>query len=365
MSYFMKTGILLPISALLCLVGSTGQMQAQNRDGAAVFQTVCSNCHKEGSPMNAPLPDVLRKHAGPGDSHGAGIGKNAGHRRGVERRRAGGRGQISGCRGRGIHPAVRALFRQCLRSRRMRPSWNGWGIDPTNSRFQNAKAAGLTAADVPKLKLKWAFGYPGVTTSFGTPTVFGGRVFVGAADGSVFSLNAQSGCIYWIYKATEGVRTGPVISSDGKIAYISDLHAWVHAVNAETGAVIWKDHMDEEARRIHSGNAETGWGPPLRPGFRRRGVDRRGGSQVPLLQNAREHGGPRRKDRQMALEKLHDLRTRENDRQDQHRSRDLGTVRSKSLDFSHHRFKAPRHLCRHRNQLFAAGHKDQRLGDRF
>ena len=67
--------------------------------------------------------------------------------------------------------------------------------------YQNAKAAGLTAADVPKLKLKWAFGYPGVTTSFGTPTVFGGRIFVGAADGSVFSLNAQSGCIHWIYQS--------------------------------------------------------------------------------------------------------------------------------------------------------------------
>ncbi len=45
------------------------------------------------------------------------------------------------------------------------PSWNGWGVDLTNSRYQDAKAAGLTAADVPKLKLKWAFGYPGVTTS--------------------------------------------------------------------------------------------------------------------------------------------------------------------------------------------------------
>ena len=116
------------------------------------------------------------------------------------------------------------------------PSWNGWGIDLTNSRFQNPKAAGLTAAEVPKL-IKWAFGYPGVTTAFGTPTVFGGRIFVGAQDGTVFSLDAKSGCIYWMYKATEGVRTGPVISSDGKIAYIADLHAWVHAVDAETGTV--------------------------------------------------------------------------------------------------------------------------------
>ena len=37
MSCFMKTGIVLPIAALLCLLGSTGQVQAQNRDGAAVL----------------------------------------------------------------------------------------------------------------------------------------------------------------------------------------------------------------------------------------------------------------------------------------------------------------------------------------
>src|SRR4029450_11603557 len=32
------------------------------------------------------------------------------------------------------------------------PRWSGWGVDAGNSRFQPAAAAGLTAADVPKLK---------------------------------------------------------------------------------------------------------------------------------------------------------------------------------------------------------------------
>ena len=61
MSDLTKSGIVLRISALLCLVGSTSQIQAQNRDGAAVFQTVCSTCHREGSTVQAPLPDVLRR----------------------------------------------------------------------------------------------------------------------------------------------------------------------------------------------------------------------------------------------------------------------------------------------------------------
>ena len=124
-------------------------------------------------------------------------------------------------------------------------SWNAWGIDASNSRFQSAKAAGLSSQDVPKLKLKWAFGFPGVTTAFGTPTVFGGRLFVGSADGTVYSLNAQSGCIYWTYKANDGVRTAIIISPDGQTAYIGDLHSWMHAVNARTGAPLWKTHVED------------------------------------------------------------------------------------------------------------------------
>src|SRR6202034_1078561 len=38
------------------------------------------------------------------------------------------------------------------------PGWNGWGASPDNTRFQTAKAAGITADQVPHLKLKWAFG---------------------------------------------------------------------------------------------------------------------------------------------------------------------------------------------------------------
>jgi cytochrome c553 len=40
------------------------------------------------------------------------------------------------------------------------PMWNGWGVDAMNTRFQPASAAGLSASQVPQLKLKWAFGFP-------------------------------------------------------------------------------------------------------------------------------------------------------------------------------------------------------------
>jgi hypothetical protein len=43
------------------------------------------------------------------------------------------------------------------------PSWMSWGADASNSRF--APMGGLTATDLPRLKLKWAFGYEGATTA--------------------------------------------------------------------------------------------------------------------------------------------------------------------------------------------------------
>src|SRR5437762_13299165 len=48
------------------------------------------------------------------------------------------------------------------------PAWSGWG-GATNARFQTERAAGLKAADVPRLKLKWAFGLPGGSSLYSQP----------------------------------------------------------------------------------------------------------------------------------------------------------------------------------------------------
>ncbi|HEY0341332.1 MAG TPA: PQQ-binding-like beta-propeller repeat protein, partial [Steroidobacteraceae bacterium] len=84
--------------------------------------------------------------------------------------------------------------------------WNGWGNGLSNQRFQSAAAAGLTPASVPRLKLKWAFGYPGGTSAYGQPTVVAGRVFVGTDTGYVYALDASSGCIYWSFRTDASVR---------------------------------------------------------------------------------------------------------------------------------------------------------------
>jgi polyvinyl alcohol dehydrogenase (cytochrome) len=129
--------------------------------------------------------------------------------------------------------------------------WNGWGNDVANTRFQNAKAAGLTAADVPRLTLKWAFGFEGTTSASGQPTVAGGRVFVGNTNSTFYSLDLKTGCTYWTFKADGGVRNAPSIarvSVAGALRHVvmfGDVRANVYGLDAETGQQLWKIKVDD------------------------------------------------------------------------------------------------------------------------
>jgi len=124
--------------------------------------------------------------------------------------------------------------------------WNGWGGGLDNSRFQPASAAGMTAEQIPSLKLKWAFGYPDSYSAFAQPIVAGGRVFVGSALGMVYSLDSASGCTYWSFDAGAGVRTAITIGP-GNVAYFGDLRANAYALDAVTGRLLWKTTVDDHA----------------------------------------------------------------------------------------------------------------------
>ena len=133
------------------------------------------------------------------------------------------------------------------------PAWNGWGNDVSNARFQPAKAAGLSADRAPRLKLKWAFGFPGATAVYGQPAIVAGRVFVGVDTGFVYSLDAATGCVYWSFLAQAAVRSaisaGPVPRPDqgsAKFAiYFGDVKANVYALDAATGELLWTTSVED------------------------------------------------------------------------------------------------------------------------
>ena len=123
------------------------------------------------------------------------------------------------------------------------PQWNGWSPSVTNSRFQEAAGAKLNAADVGKLKLKWAFNLGGVTVARSQPVIVDGRVFIASVAGPVFALDADSGCTRWGFQVgPAGVRSGVTVGeANGKAAvFFGDGGANVYALNAQTGELLWK-----------------------------------------------------------------------------------------------------------------------------
>src|SRR5579859_2709884 len=147
------------------------------QDTADLFQIKCATCHSPGSAAGAPLPATLRQMTAAhilealesGKMRAIGASLTAAQREALAK-----------SLGLAEASATGSEAGHCSSSQAVETGpgqWNGWGVDAANTRYQDAKNAGLDRASVRKLKLKWAFGFPGATTAFGQPTVNGGRLF--------------------------------------------------------------------------------------------------------------------------------------------------------------------------------------------
>ncbi len=126
--------------------------------------------------------------------------------------------------------------------------WMGWSPKPDNARYQ--ARPGLAAADAPRLKVKWAFHYPG--SKNGQATVVGERLFVTSMSGAVYSLNAKSGCVYWRHDAEAATRSSvslaamPIGSKAKTALYFTDWTKSAVALDADTGEQLWKTQIETE-----------------------------------------------------------------------------------------------------------------------
>jgi polyvinyl alcohol dehydrogenase (cytochrome) len=125
--------------------------------------------------------------------------------------------------------------------------WNGWGNSLEGKRFQ--AEPGITASDIGKLRIKWAFAYPGGRSN-SQPVVIGDRLFVASRPGLVFSLDAHSGCTYWAMQVDSGARAtvtvGPIAKQANKYAvYIGTSDRNVKALDIDTGATLWSTNVEQ------------------------------------------------------------------------------------------------------------------------
>ena len=234
------------------------QEQVANKEGEALFKQRCAGCHEGGvpkAPNRAALkqmsPENVRFALLSGSMKMQGMGLSAAQISDIAQYLTGklpGKEQIRS-------EAFCAAGSSALADPLAKPHWVGWGAGVEQHRFQPAEMAQLSADQVPKLKLKWAFGFPGVTRAYGQPAVAGGRLFVGSADRHVYSLSAATGSIYWVFDADFPVRTAISIGANagGWAVYFGDQHANAYAVDAATGKLLWKARVDEHPAAVITG----------------------------------------------------------------------------------------------------------------
>jgi len=228
-------------------------------DGSAVFDKACAQCHANPGPdSRAPnrqalaqlAPETILTALTSGNMFRQGSALTDAERRAVA-------GFIAGHPVGTVSPNLSTVG-QCtakpkaLTATDLRSGWNGWGAGVANTRYSTAAAGGLTAPMIPRLKLKWAFGFPGVSSARSQPAVLGDRLFVGSESGDIFALDAKTGCTFWSYHAQAGIRTalsvGPYKPANGPAGfaiYFADGSASAYAVDTATGKEIWSRKLDE------------------------------------------------------------------------------------------------------------------------
>ncbi|MCP5144631.1 MAG: PQQ-binding-like beta-propeller repeat protein [Gammaproteobacteria bacterium] len=242
----------LPVVTLIALLSTAAVRSADSVDGAKVFADTCASCHVQLQDEKIPRLDALRQMNAnavlrtltegamrlQGDlltaQQRVAVAEFVSADKVVEQPLAFERGMCESL------PAVRSF--------RAVEVWSGWGRDPANTRF--ATDGGISRDNLSRLKLKWAFGIPGVVSARSQPAVYGDRLFVGSVEGMIFALNANTGCSYWSFKTEGGVRSAlsvaEIQTSAGVVTavFASDLRAYAYAINAETGALLWKVKVD-------------------------------------------------------------------------------------------------------------------------
>ncbi len=227
----------LALTVLLCAMSHTAQAQ----EGAALYTAHCAACHENATgrtPSRAylvprlPSEIIFALTRGPMRQQAASLSAD----------QIGALATYLTGRPRDSLPDPNAnLCRTAGGAVAASGQWPDWGGDAANTRFQ--PAPGFQAADLPRMKVKWAFALPGLT---GGPVVAGNTLFVVSRLGQVTALDSATGCTRWSYETDAPVRSAVAVGVAGKTdaAFFGDQTAQVRAVDAATGKLLWQVRAD-------------------------------------------------------------------------------------------------------------------------
>lgn len=232
--------------------------------GEALFKANCAGCHEGGSPK-APPPYILRGMSPTNIlailEHGV-MKDMAAALTSAERRQIAEYLTQTDLANYKAPPPPKVCGPEHARfDLTQPPPAVGWGYD--NRRFVPASVGGMTASDLPRLKLKWAFAFPDATQARSQPVVAMGAIFVGSHSGQVFALDLETGCVRWTYSAATEVRNTIVVERwpEGTLpahsprAFFGDILGNVYAIDAQTGKELWRVRADDHRAATITGGA--------------------------------------------------------------------------------------------------------------
>ena len=236
---------------------------AADRPPAEIYATVCAKCHEGGVPraphsvefqMLGSAAILKALQSGVMQTQGAAL--SDGERRSVAEFLGGATLQSTDA-----HPIKRCDTSHARFDFGNPPPLSGWGMTLDNSRAATAAAAGIDATAVPRLKLKWAFAYPGASRARSQPTVGAGGLFVGSQDGTLYALDFATGCVRWRFAAAAEIRSSPTLETwrAGDVhakprLWFGDFNGNAYALDAQTGTLLWKTRVDDHPRLTITGS---------------------------------------------------------------------------------------------------------------
>lgn len=250
-----------PVFLMLLLLGGVAtvpahadarhsERDADYRRGEALYDARCSVCH-EGAALEAPKTQALALYSPAAivDSLETGVMSTIGMTLSAAEKRSVAY-FLSGEPMQSTSFDMSEAFcdKQLSKAIAREPLWNGWGQGLRNQRFQAGETQ-LASSTVGGLRLKWAFAFPGATRARSQPLIAAGRLYVASQDGAVYALDAGSGCIYWRIEVESEVRGALFLlrgdAGEPDRLLFGDFKANVYAVNALTGALLWRERVHD------------------------------------------------------------------------------------------------------------------------
>jgi len=129
-----------------------------------------------------------------------------------------------------------------------------WGLGNGNHRFQSKSL--ISVANAAQLQLRWvlALGDGEDDSPHSLPVVTEDTIYIASQHGIVQALDRNTGCERWRFNAKNDIRTAIGIYSlknkhNDKLRRMltfAGVDAWVYAVDAYDGKLIWRRQVDDQ-----------------------------------------------------------------------------------------------------------------------